>query len=127
MEIPESVLTLGESSFRNCSALEKVILHEGLTEIKRYAFYTCNNLEELTVPESVLFEKVGVNAFRNTKLVFDVEYLEEIPIIVGPVIRPPRKDFIERLEEFPIKNAIESGKVPALEKSILDNSEPLKS
>ncbi len=126
VEIPESVLTLGKSSFRDCAALEKVILHEGLTEIGEYAFYNCEDLEELTVPNSVLFEKVGVNAFLNTKLEFDVEYPVEKPLIIGPIIRPPRKDFIENLEKIPVKNVLEIAKNPLFAKPILDKNELLK-
>lgn len=88
VEIPSSVLTIGTSAFRQCTALEKVILHEGLNSIGEYAFYECENLTELTVPTTVPFENVGVNAFEKTQLVFDVEYPTEEEIDL-PVVRPP--------------------------------------
>lgn len=88
VEIPSSVLTIGSSAFRQCSSLEKVILHEGLNSIGSYAFYECEKLAELSVPTTVPFENVGVNAFEKTQLVFDVEYPTEEEIS-GPIVRPP--------------------------------------
>ena len=88
VEIPSSVLTIGSSAFRQCSSLEKVILHEGLNSIGSYAFYECEKLAELSVPTTVPFENVGVNAFEKTQLVFDIEYPTEEEIS-GPIVRPP--------------------------------------
>ena len=98
-EIPSSVLTLGTSCFRQCTSLEKVILHEGLTSIGSYAFYDCENLTELTVPSTVAFEDVGINAFVNTQLTFDIEYPTDdgkFPGIVGPIIRPSLDDTLSK-------------------------------
>ncbi len=99
MEIPMSVLSLGDSCFRDCTALEKVVLNEGLESIGAHAFYNCTQLAELTVPTTVEFESVGVNAFVNTLLVFDVEY----PTMEFPPFKPINPDIIGRLEkeEFP--------------------------
>ena len=39
--------------FQHCSALEKVIIHEGVAEIGREAFSNCTALNELELPASI--------------------------------------------------------------------------
>ena len=54
IEVPEVVKTIGEFAFTGCSSLKKVILHNGITLIKRGAFMGCLNLETISIPDSVL-------------------------------------------------------------------------
>lgn len=89
VEIPASVVEVGESAFYNCSGLEAVgfsenmtsieaqafqdcaklselILPNSLREIGGYAFSGCTGLETLSIPESV--DSIGWSAFYNTGL-----------------------------------------------------------
>lgn len=89
VEMPASVVEVGESAFYNCSGLEAVrfsenmtsieaqafqdcaklselILPNSLREIGGYAFSGCTGLETLSIPESV--DSIGWSAFYNTGL-----------------------------------------------------------
>ena len=53
IRIPEGVTVIKESTFSNCTDLERVYLPKSLTRIKDYAFMNCTNLKEINIPESV--------------------------------------------------------------------------
>ena len=64
---------IGDSAFRECSALSRLVLNEGLEEIGGYAFYGCILLDNSSfdggsgiIPSTVT--SIGTYAFRNTKL-----------------------------------------------------------
>ena len=64
--MPDSLTAIGENAFSYCSSLEKVRFSEHITEIPAYAFYCCNRLAEVDLPESVqwiekgCFESIGL-------------------------------------------------------------------
>ena len=59
--IPDSVESIGESAFKDCSSLENVRLPQKLLKIDREAFSGCSNLTDLVLPDSL--EKIGGLAF----------------------------------------------------------------
>ena len=61
--IPNSVTTIGEYAFFNCSNLEIVNIGENsqLTEIGDRAFYNCSSLTSIYIPDSVTM--IGYYAF----------------------------------------------------------------
>ena len=63
--LPESLTTLGGEAFRGNTNLTTVTLPAGLVGIGVYAFYGCKNLESVTLPESLT--TLGDNAFRSCK------------------------------------------------------------
>ena len=61
IEIPYTVKRLYANTFRGCSSLESVVLHDGLETIGSYAFYDCSVLSEITIPNTV--KSMGYQCF----------------------------------------------------------------
>ncbi|MCL2089144.1 MAG: leucine-rich repeat protein [Oscillospiraceae bacterium] len=59
--IPKTVEEIGSFAFTGCSALEDVVLSEGLLVIKSSAFVGCSALVNINIPESV--EEIEAGAF----------------------------------------------------------------
>lgn len=55
--------TIENSAFYNCEKLEEVELPNSIKEIKSSAFYNCKSLEEIEFPKNLI--SIGENAFRN--------------------------------------------------------------
>lgn len=69
VQIPATVsgakVTVIESNLFQNSDIETVVIPEGVTEIQKYAFASCQNLKEVVIPEGV--KTIGANAFWNCK------------------------------------------------------------
>ena len=77
--VPEAMIGIEDSAFRNCSNLRTVVLPKTLREIGWDAFYDCCNLREIVIPEGV--ERIGASAFgccRNLKFVTLPKTLREL-------------------------------------------------
>ena len=59
--IPNSVTSIGNYAFYNCSGLTSVTLGNSVTYIGSYAFQNCSGLTSVTIPNSVT--TIGNNAF----------------------------------------------------------------
>ena len=59
--IPNSVTTIGNSAFFNCSGLTSINIPNSVTTIGNYAFYKCTSLTSITIPNSVT--TIGNRAF----------------------------------------------------------------
>jgi len=62
VNLPESIVGIGMSTFANCSNLKSVIIHSAVTSIEQSAFYSCNGLISVDVPVSV--KSIGNYAFN---------------------------------------------------------------
>jgi hypothetical protein len=51
--IPNSVTTIGEGAFEDCSSLTSVTIPNSVTNIGDYAFEGCTSLTSITIPDSV--------------------------------------------------------------------------
>ena len=61
--IPNSVTTIGYEAFAGCSGLTSVTIGNSVTSIGEYAFVGCSGLTSVTIPNSVT--NIGSGAFRN--------------------------------------------------------------
>lgn len=52
--IPDSVTTIGQHAFRDCTGLTNVIIPDSVICIEYYAFENCTNLISITIPNSVI-------------------------------------------------------------------------
>ena len=59
--IPNSVTSIGDYAFTNCSSLTSVIIPNSVTSIGNSAFWHCNELTSVTIPNSVT--SIGDYAF----------------------------------------------------------------
>ncbi len=59
--IPNSVTSIGYAAFRDCSSLTSVTIPNSLTSIGDYAFYDCTSLTSVTIPNSLT--SIGDHAF----------------------------------------------------------------
>lgn len=60
IEVPKSVTRINAYAFKDLVSLRKVILHDNITSIGKYAFHNCNNLQ-YTVHENARYIGSAVN------------------------------------------------------------------
>ena len=59
--IPDSVTSIGDAAFYNCTSLTNITIPDSVISIGDYAFYYCLNLISITIPDSV--RSIGDGAF----------------------------------------------------------------
>jgi hypothetical protein len=59
--IPDSVTSIGNFAFGECSGLVSLVIPDSVTSIRDYAFYGCSGLTSLVIPDSVT--NIGDSAF----------------------------------------------------------------
>ena len=70
--VPDAVKTIGNRAFAYCAALAKINLGISTERVRSWAFYDCENLETVYLPESVT--KIDSNAFGGDVSVKNVYY-----------------------------------------------------
>ena len=60
--ISDSVTSIDNSTFYNCSNLTSITIPNSVTDIDDYAFYKCSSLTSIIIPNSV--KSIGYGAFR---------------------------------------------------------------
>lgn len=61
--IPNTVTTIGDRAFYNCTVLTSITIPSSITRIESYGFYGCSGLTSITIPNSVTY--IGNYAFYN--------------------------------------------------------------
>lgn len=64
INLPDTLISIGDGAFRNCGALENIIIPASVKEIGENAFFDCSNLQKVTFLGDL--PKLGRNVFYNT-------------------------------------------------------------
>ena len=79
VQLPESVVYIGDRAFYNCQNLVNVNLPKKLKYIGSEAFYDCAKLTDITIPDSV--ESIGSEAFYGCKKLTSINIPKNVEYI----------------------------------------------
>ena len=79
--IPDSVTTIGKGAFMLCESLTTVTIGDSVTSIGNYAFKCCNSLTSVTIPDSVT--TIGFQAFRGCSSLTSITIPDGVTTIGG--------------------------------------------
>lgn len=77
--LPNTLETIGGSSFSGCTALEYISLPERLTTIEEKAFYNCKMLDNVTLPAAVTH--IGPSAFSGCASLTSIDLPKKLDLI----------------------------------------------
>lgn len=78
--IPDSVISIGDSAFFNCSRLTSIGISTSVTSIGSFAFCSCTNLTSIKIPSSVT--SIGTHAFAGCTSLTSIEIPSSVTSIV---------------------------------------------
>ena len=85
LELPDSVLTLGDAVFSRCLSLEKVKLSSMLVVIPERTFDSCKILREISIPKNV--KRIDKEAFADMSSLERVEFHGKVDAISETAFR----------------------------------------
>ena len=91
--IPNSVTSIGEYAFYGCSGLTSITIPNSVTSIGNYAFKDCSGLTSITIPNSV--EEIGEGAFRGCSGLKEIISWIEEPWDIDVLFECWDNDFVE--------------------------------
>ena len=79
--IPNSVSSIADGVFYECTNLTDVTIPDSVTVIRRYAFYFCTSLTSITIPNHVTI--IGASAFYSCTSLTSVTIGNSVAVIEG--------------------------------------------
>ena len=79
--IPDSVTSIGQGTFSNCISLTSITIPNSVTSIESFAFYYCSSLTSINIPNSVT--KIGLYAFYDCSSLESIYCKPTIPPTLG--------------------------------------------
>ena len=83
--IPNSVTSIGGSAFYGCSGLTSINIPNSVTSIGGFAFYNCSSLTSINIPNSVT--SIGGSAFRGCSSLTSINIPNSVTSIGGSAFR----------------------------------------
>lgn len=84
INLPSTLMEIGNDAFYSCSNLRQVVLNEGLKEIGQFAFSN-SKLDSINLPSTLV--KIGKNAFRGCTHLGEVLCSEGLPDIWSTALK----------------------------------------
>lgn len=86
LQMPDSVMVIGESGFRECRSLTNVVLSNSLCEIGAFAFRDCDMLENVLMPGEMRYPDgtsglLGMGCFEGCGLLHEIVIPEGVAVI----------------------------------------------
>ena len=86
VEMPDSVLVIGESGFRECRSLKRIKLSNSVCEIGAYAFRDCDQLENIVMPGEMRYPDgsngvIGIGCFEGCGLLREIVIPDGVAVI----------------------------------------------
>ena len=99
--IPNSVTSIGDSAFEDCTSLTNVTIPDSVTSISDYAFSWCTSLTSVTIPDGVT--DISKRAFSNCKSLTNVTIGNSVTSIDDDAFH-----YCENLASITISNSVTS-------------------
>ena len=90
--IPNSVTSIGDSTFSNCTGLTSITIPDNVTSIGNYAFSNCTGLTSVTIPNSVT--SIGNSAFHGCSGLTSITSLRTTPPTISILTLPTHTTYI---------------------------------
>ena len=122
--LPEDMLYLGNNMFEKCTSLESINLPENLRELGDYCFKGCSKLTSLNIPESI--KRIGKYCFEDTSigkiaLPRTVTEIEGYTFSGCTSLGTVEFDYFDTIEEIPVEQGLQVIKSNAFYDSVVTN------
>ena len=122
--LPDDMLYLGNNMFEKCTSLESINLPENLQELGDYCFKGCSKLKSLEIPDTI--QRIGKYCFEDTSigkiaLPRTVTEIEGYAFSGCTSLGTVEFDYFDTIEEIPVEQGLQVIKSNAFYDSVVAN------